>query len=458
MSNDKKNRLSRLIDGFNPYDPDKLERDGLKPIRLEESESKRTLSIIFIVSFLLFMVWAFYAPLDSGITVTGTVVVKGNRKAVQHPAGGVITELRVREGDVVQQGDILLKVNPLNTEANLSGVENDYINALASESRLQAEREGAAGITWHKELLALGDEPRVVEAKALQVKLFQSRRSEFYDQQRIYQEQLVGLQAQLKELQNVMVLRKEQLGVMSEEAKSNRDLAGQGFIPRSKANEVERARSEMMSSMSNVTAEIAKTQSAMSATRLQASQHQSTYRKDADTQLAEVQKNRKSGKSKVDALQFDLSLSEIKAPVSGVVVGLKVNTVGGVIQSGLVLMEIVPKDGRLIVEAQIPPTSIDKVQVGLPTDMRFSAFNLNTTPVIPGKVTVVGADKVPGTNPQNEYYLAEVETTTEGLTLLGDKTIQPGMPVEVVIKTGERSFLSYLVKPLSDRFARSFKD
>ncbi len=458
MSLGKRNWLSRLIDGANPYDPDKLERDGLKPIRLEESESKRFLAVILVIGFALFAVWAFYAPLDSGITVTGTVVVKGNRKAVQHPAGGVITDLRVREGDVVKQGDVLLKVNPLSTEANLSGVENDYINALATESRLQAEREGAANIRWHKELNALGDEARVVEAKSLQVKLFQSRNSEFYDQQRIYQEQLVGMQAQLRELQNVMALRKEQLGVMSEEANSNRDLAGQGFIPRSKANEVERARSEMLSTLSSVTAEIAKTQSAMSATRLQASQHRSAFRKEADAQLAEVQKNRKSGKSKVDALQFDLSLSEIKAPVSGVVVGLKVNTVGGVIQSGLMLMEIVPKDVSLVVEAQIPPSLIDKVQVGLPTDMRFSAFNLNTTPVIPGKVTVVGADKVPGTNPQNEYYLAEVQTTTEGLTMLGDKTIQPGMPVEVVIKTGERSFLSYLIKPLTDRFARSFKD
>jgi protease secretion system membrane fusion protein len=308
-------------------------------------------------------------------------------------------------------------------------------------------------------LQAFGADPRVIEAKGLQVRLFQSRRSEFNDQQRIYQEQLVGLQAQLRELQNVVNFRKEQLTVISEEAVSNRDLATQGFIPRSKANEVERTRSEMLSSLSNVTAEIAKTQSSIASTRLQMTQHQSTFRKDADTQLAEVQKNRKAGKSKVDALQFDLSLSEIKAPVGGTVVGLKVNTVGGVIQSGLVLMEIVPRDGRLIVEAQVPPASIDKVHVGLPADMRFSAFNLNTTPVIPGKVTLVGADKITGTNPQQgDYYLAQVETTEQGLKLLGDKVVQAGMPVEVIVKTGERSFFSYLIKPLTDRFARSFKE
>lgn len=452
-------RFSAWLDGLNPYDPDKLERDGVKPIHLEESDSKRTLSIIAVVTFVLFMGWALFAPLDAGVSVNGTVVVMGNRKAVQHPAGGVVTELRVREGDTVKQGDILLKVNPLTTEANLSGAEIDYINALANESRLQAEREGAATITWSADLQAFGADPRVIEAKGLQVRLFQSRRSEFNDQQRIYQEQLVGLQAQLRELQNVVNFRKEQLTVISEEAVSNRDLATQGFIPRSKANEVERTRSEMLSSLSNVTAEIAKTQSSIASTRLQMTQHQSTFRKDADTQLAEVQKNRKAGKSKVDALQFDLSLSEIKAPVGGTVVGLKVNTVGGVIQSGLVLMEIVPRDGRLIVEAQVPPASIDKVHVGLPADMRFSAFNLNTTPVIPGKVTLVGADKITGTNPQQgDYYLAQVETTEQGLKLLGDKVVQAGMPVEVIVKTGERSFFSYLIKPLTDRFARSFKE
>lgn len=452
-------RFSAWVDQLNPYDPDRLERDGIKPVRLEESESRRALARIAVFSFVLFMGWALFAPLDAGVGVNGTVVVMGNRKAVQHPAGGVVTELHVREGDVVRQGDVLLKINPLTTEANLSGVEIDYINALATESRLQAEREGATSVTWVQEIQAYGNDPRAAEAKHLQVKLFQSRRSEYSDQQRIYQEQLVGMQAQLRELQKVISFRREQLAILNDEASSNRELATQGFIPRSKANEVERTRSEMLSSLSNVMAEVAKTESSIAATRLQLTQHQASYRKDADTQLAEVQKNRKAGRSKIDALQFDLSLAEIKAPVGGAVVGLKVNTVGGVIPSGQTLMEIVPREGRLIVEAQVPPQSIDKVHVGLSADMRFSAFNLNTTPIVPGKVILVGADKITGANPQQgDYYLAQVETTTEGMKLLGDKVVQPGMPVEVIVKTGERSFFSYLVKPLSDRFARSFKD
>lgn len=445
--------------GFNPYDPDSLERDGFKPIRIEESDSKRKLTWLVLVSFALFGAWAAYAPLDSGVVFSGTVVVMGNRKAVQHPSGGVVTELLVREGDQVKQGAVLLRINPLLTEANLSSVELEYINALATESRLLTERSGAGQITWLPEMQRFGSDARVVEAKSLQVQLFQSRRSEFDDQQRIYEQQLMGMRLQLRELQTVLGLRKQQLAVINDEAKSNRDLAEQGFIPRSKANEVERTRSEMLSSLSNLTAEIGKTQSAMSGVELQMVQHKSVFRKEVDTQLADVQKNRKAGRSKVESLRFDLSLNDIKAPIGGTVVGLKANTVGGVIQSGMVLMEIVPEGGRLIVEAEVPPASIDKVSAGLPVDMRFSAFNQTTTPVIPGKVMLVGADKLLGQPPKPpEYYLAQVETTTEGIQLLGDRVIQPGMPVEVVVKAGERSFFSYLIKPITDRFARSFKD
>ena len=450
--------LQGIQGAFNPYDPDKLARDGITPIRIEESSTRHLMSVLLTVGFVLFMVWAVYAPIDAGVSINGTVVVKGNRKAVQHPAGGVVTELSVKEGDLVQAGDVLLRVNPLNTEANLGGAEMDYFSALAIESRLMAERSNAKTITWRKELQA--KDARVLEAKGLQQKLFESRRSEYQDQQRIYQEQLLGLQAQLRELQTVVKLRKEQLQVMNEEATSNRDLASQGFIPRSKANEVERARSDMLSSLSNVTAEIAKTQSSISSTRLQATQHQAAYRKEADKELAEVQKNRKTSKGKVDALAFDLKLSDIKAPVSGTVVGLKANTVGGVIQSGQVLMEIVPTDSSLVVEAQVPPALIDKVQVGLLADLRFSAFNLVSTPIVPGVVKVLGADKLSNPAPAQpaEYYLAQIETTEQGKQLLGQRQIQPGMPVEVIIKNGERSFMSYLFKPISDRFARSFKE
>jgi protease secretion system membrane fusion protein len=178
--------------------------------------------------------------------------------------------------------------------------------------------------------------------------------------------------------------------------------------------------------------------------------------KEVDTQLQEIQKNKDATLVKLEATQFDRDLTEVKAPVSGSVVGLKVFTVGGVITAGQVLMEVVPKDETLIVQAKIPSLIIDKVRVGMPTDMRFTSFNITTTPVVSGVVKVVGADKEPAQNPNDEYYLGLVEVTKEGLQKLAGLKIQPGMTVDVIVKSGERTFMSYLLKPLSDRFATAF--
>jgi protease secretion system membrane fusion protein len=162
--------------------------------------------------------------------------------------------------------------------------------------------------------------------------------------------------------------------------------------------------------------------------------------------------------SRLDSAKFDRELTEVRAPVSGSIVGLKVFTEGGVVTAAMVLMEVVPIDESLIVQAKIPASIIDKVRVGMLTDMRFTAFNQSTTPTIPGIVTLVGADKENTENKEGDFYLAQVETTKEGLDLLGSLKVQPGMPVDVVIKSGERSFMSYLLKPLTDQAARAFKN
>lgn len=456
-------RLS-LLKGINPYDPDMLRRGGTEPIRLEESRTRAAWTKLIVVGFIAFALWATLAPIDSGANVTGSVVVLGNRKAVQHPSGGVVEEILVREGTVVRQGDPLVRLNRLSIEAALNSAELDYINVLAVESRLVSERENLDAIAWLPEFLdydsSRPSDPRVVEARRQQARLFASRRAEIDGQMRILREQVAGLGLQATEMEKIITTRHQQLAMLADEARNNRDLADEGFVPRSRANEVDRARTDMLASIASTSAELGRTQSGIAATRLQLSQTLAVYRRDLETQLADAQKLRASLRRKVDALRFDLRLTDLRAPVGGTVVGLKVNTVGGVIQGGDLLMEIVPGDGKLIVEAQVPPTLIDKVKVGLEADMRFTAFNQNTTPVIPGKVTLVGADRLQATTKEqpSEYYLAQIETTPDGHALLGRHQVQAGMPVDIVIKTGERSFLSYLAKPLTDRFAQSFKE
>lgn len=453
-------RIANWIHSFNPYVPEKLGQDELKPIQVEESEIKRKASKLILVSFAGFFAWAALAPIDSGVPVNGTVVVLGNRKAVQHPNGGVVEEILVREGSQVKQGDVVIRINPLSIEANLNQAEAEYIHALAAHSRLVAERDGAKSIQWSKELDGFGASEEVAEARTLQTHLFNSRRNEYLGQRSMLIEQQAGLESQLKELLSILDARKDQTKILDGELQNHEELARDGFVPRSRYHEMLRAKSDLQASTASSLSEFARVQASVSSTRLEIAKLEAAFMKDVDAQLTENQKSRQALKARVDSLRFDQSLTTIRAPVSGSIVGLKVHTIGGVIKGGDVLMEVVPHDQSLVVEAAVPPNMIDKVHVGLEADMRFSAFNVTTTPVVPGRVRVVGADRLPPAPPQHpeEYYLVQVETTEGGKHLLGDKVIQAGMPVEVIIKTGERTFLSYMVKPISDRFARSFKE
>jgi len=408
------------IQSWNPYNPERLENQDLQPVMVEESKIRQKAARWFLMAFAIFALWAFFAPIDAGVTVTGQVIVSGYRKAVQHPTGGVVKDILIREGDSVKEGDTLITVNPLSTEANLSTIELQYLNALVAEARLKAERVGGA-IVWPHELSKISDAAAVREAKSIQEKLFQARRSEY--------------------MQTVEA-RRLQLVSLKQEQASLDELAKEGFVPKATAAQAMRNRLETETALNTF---------------------QTNYFKQVETELSEIQKNRDALQSRFAAAQFDRDRSEIKAPTSGTIVGLKVHTVGGVISAGQILAEVLPNEGKLVADIKVPANVIDKVRKGLVADMHFTAFNANTTPTVPGVVKMVGVDKVipdktkPG-EPDFEYYSAQVETTPEGMAMLGNLNIQPGMPVDVVVKTGERSFVSYLIKPISDRMIRAFKE
>lgn len=454
-------RLSSWTGGWNPYNPEDLERSnrrGLEPVAVTEAPVMALAVKVVVASFAAFTAWAFMAPLDAGVVVHGSVTVSGYRKAVQYPTGGVVQKLMVKEGDHVRQGDVLLRVNPLSSEANLVSAELQYINLLATESRLLSERAHGAEIRWKPELEAFGpSDPRATEAKLVQMQLFRSRSLELESQGRVLREQLAAQEAQLNGQTKLLGEKRKQLELIVHEARNTAQLAKEGYVPESSANSLLRMQSSLEGEILGATAQISSIQSTMSAVREQIQQQRNAFQRDIDAQLTETQKTREADLRKLEALKFERSLTEVRAPASGTVIGLKINTEGGVIGAGQILMEIVPEGSHLVVDAEVPVAEIDKVRKGMDTDLRFSAFNQRITPVVPGVVHLVGADKL--SNPKGEeYYLAQIETTPEGLSLLGKHQIQPGMPVEVVVKAGERSFIEYLMKPLSDRFARSFKE
>jgi membrane fusion protein, protease secretion system len=452
--------FTRWAKSFNPYVPEELGKDGLEPIRIEESGIKRQAGTVLLVVMGVFFVWSLTAPLDQGVVVSGTVVVQGSRKAVQHPKGGVVDKILVREGDSVTEGQVVLRINPLDVQADLRQAEYDYINTSATYARLLAERTDGNRIEWEPELAEFVNDPQLLEAKRLQSAMFVSRRKELNDQRAIIMKQAQGLQQQIVEQERIFKLRNSQLAPIVEDAENLRRLSGDGFVPRNRANEAERSSIEAQAGLVALQSQIASLRTDLASNQLELSKLMSAFYKEVDSQLTEAQKLKETLRSRVLSLRFDKSLTEIRAPAAGTVVGLSIFTEGGVISGGQVLMEIVPVERSLVAEVAVPPHLIDKVRVGLETDMRFSAFNLISTPVVPGIVKLVGADRLPPKPPQfpEEYFLAQVQTTDEALTLLDDKIILPGMPVEVVIKSGERNFMSYLLKPLADRFARSFKE
>lgn len=413
---------SKIIQAFNPYDLSKIKQRNLEPVQIEESPVRKLAAKIFLSFFLFFVIWAVVAPMDQGVLVPGSVTVMGNRKLVQHPSGGVVTQILVKEGQEVQEGEILIKVNPLNSEANLTSAQLQHINLLATESRLKSERDGLSSIQWERELSRYRDDKRVREAKSLQEKLFQTRLSDYT---------------------NALSAKKIEVETLTVEAQNAAQLAKEGFMPQAQASGILRSKVIAEAAYSNLV---------------------NGRQSEIGKELAEAQKNREALQQRVDSLAFDADLNNIKAPVTGVVTGLKVNTVGGVITATQVLLEIVPKREILVVEAKVPTNQIDKVKKGMQADLRFTAFNQKTTPVVPGIVSLVGVDKIAtdkavdpnSSNPQAEYYLARIETTDEGQQMLGENKIQPGMPVEVIVKSGERNFLSYVLKPLTDNFSRAF--
>jgi membrane fusion protein, protease secretion system len=442
-------RFSSLISAFNPYDPSKLDERGGEPISLDEGAVRSRAIRVFFFVFLAFLIWSVVMPIASGVPVTGKVVVSGYRKSVQHQAGGVVQAILVQEGQKVRAGQVLFKVNPLSTVANLATYEFQYLDLLVSESRLKAEVLGQPAIKWVPELSEFKNKQQVEEAKAVQQELFLSRKVEL-------QSSIGALEAQIDGLSSSISSSRIELETLNEEYRSTQDLAREGFIPRNQANATLRAREQQIAGLSNAKSQIAKLRAEISKTRM-------SFLADVQKNLSEVQKNKEAFSTKVASARFEQAQTEIRAPVAGTVVGLNVFTVGGVIRGGETLAQILPSDGNFVVEIKIPPNLIDKVRAGMPADVRFLAFNQTTTPVIDGIVSLVGVDLLTRQEAKDEtappeFYLAQVKVTQDGAKKLEQLRVQPGMPVDVIVKTGERTFMSYFLKPLTDKLARSFKD
>jgi protease secretion system membrane fusion protein len=398
-----------------------------------------------------FLLWAMFAPLDKGVPVSGTVTVAGNRKAVQHLNGGTIDDILVREGDVVKAGQVLVRMNDVQAKSQAEMARAQYFSSLATEARLIAERDGKSTIAFSPELLKAKSDLRAAENMSLQSQLFFSRRGAIQSELSSIDENIRGLQLQKDGLEDSVSNQKIQQGILKEQLADMRDLAKEGYVARNRVLDLERTYAAVNGTLSESLGNLGRIQRQISEYTLRRNQRQQEYQKEVRSQLAEVQRDVKSLESRLKGYDYDLANAEVKSPVDGTVVGMSVFTKGGVIGPGYKLMDVVPADDPLIVEGQVPVNLIDKVHKDLEVEMIFSAFNQNQTPHVPGKVTQVSADRLVDEKSGMPYYRVKAQVTPEGKKIIQNLQVRPGMPVELLVKTGERTMMSYLLKPLIDR-------
>jgi len=416
--------------------------------------------LIVLAGVLGFGVWASFAPLDKGSPLSGTVMKEGNRKAVQYLQGGIVQEILVKDGDHVNVGQVLVRMNQVQVKAALDITQAQYISARSMEARLQAELQGRSNIALPESLRDYAKDPEVIEAMALQNQLIAARRLSMQSDLGALDESIAGLRMQIQGVQESRESKKAQLGMLKEQLDNMGDLARDGLIARNRYLDLKRSYEQMLGAIAEDTGTLGRAQRQINETEKRKVQRQSEYQKEVRSLLADAHKEADTLQSRMESQQFDVGSVELKASVAGVVVGSNVFTRGGVVGAGAKLMEIVPDEDALVVEGQLAVNLIDRIHVGLPVELSLSAFNANRTPHIPGTVITVAADRTVDERTGVPYYKVRVRVTPEGAKLIAAKKLDvvPGMPVDMFVKTGERTMMSYLLKPVFDRVKSSMTE
>ncbi len=414
--------------------------------------------MVVIFGVLGFLIWASFAPLDQGVPLAGNVAVASNRKAVQHQTGGTVDEILARDGDHVKAGQVLVRMNSVQAKSALETARAQFFSAKATEARLLAERANASTIVFPEILKSQKGDPRVETYLLTQTQIFSARKLALQSDLGVTDETIGGLKLQLSGMEESMTSKKQQLTLLKEQLESMRDLAKDGFVARNRLIDVERTYSQLTSSIAEDLGNIGRMKRQLSELELRKNLRQQEYQKEVRTILSDVQKECEALQSRIIALEYDYKNVEVKAPTDGTVVSSSVFTLGAVVPGGFKLMEIVPDADALIVEGQLPVNLIDKVHKDLPVELIFSAFNSAKTPHIPGRVIQVSADRTVDERTGVAFYRVRAEVTPEGVKKLGELQIRAGMPVEMVVKTGERTMMNYLLKPILNRSATALKE
>lgn len=417
---------------------------------------------IAVAFFVLFLGWAAVVPLDAGAYARGVVAISGNRQSVQHRDGGVVTALRVQEGQRVRKGQVLLEISASDLRAAERSLASQVYSLLAQRARLSAERNRAQAIMPPPEFAALTGEDAVLagEAMRLQTLQFQARRELLQTQHAVLSQQARQLAEQIAGNARQLEANQRQQKLIAEELSGVKELARRGYASMSRVRMLERDVAGLQGSNGAYRAEMAKSREAIGESRLQSVAVDRQMMDEITGELRDVELKLGELLPALATSREKLAHALVRAPASGEVVGLTAHTVGGVVAQGQVLMEVVPSDKNLVVEASVSPNDADDLRVGQMTQVRFPALHERSLPTLEGRLTKLSADSFVDERSGERFFKAEISVPPAELAAInkvrGRATLRPGLPVDVVIPLRKRTALQYLLEPLTQTFWRSF--
>ncbi len=425
-------------------------------LSMPSSDDSKVIGFGFSVIFIVFVIlggWSAYAPLATSSVAVGKVSADLDKKTIQHLEGGIVEKIYVKDGDSVKKGDILIKLEDVQIKSQLDILQSQYQDLLGAYTRLEAQDKELDNITFPSELT---DQKVITNQKDI----FYNTKKSQEDEKAITKNRIEQLMNQFQGLESLISSKRNRLSSLDEEISELEILFKEQLVDKVRIRELKREKNSLEGDVANASSEIAKIKEQIEETKTQQLLREKEFKKETLNLLVETKSKLSDIKSKMIATKDTLLRTKIIAPIDGVVVGLDIHTVGGVIGSGNPILEIVPEDSQLVVVAQVQTTDIDKVTTGLTADIRFSAFNMNQAHVIEGKVIHVSADSFIDEATGSPYYEAKVEVTKHGKEQLKDYDFHlvSGMPAEVMIKIGERTPLSYFVKPFTDMLTRGFNE
>lgn len=420
---------------------------------VDDTPVRRVGYLMLLVTFGLFGGWAALAPLDSSALAPGVVTVKSYRKTVQHLEGGIVRELRVHDGDLVKTGDVLLVLDSTQARSDMEMTRSQLIAALQLQARLEAERDA---LPEPVAVPALDPaDPRVQEARDSEARIFQTRRTSLLGEIGLQEKTIGQIEEQIRGFKTIIGSKQTLAASYQEEIVDLRALLAEGYVDKQRLREQERSLSRLQTEIAESQSEIAQARVHIDEARLKILQLKKAFASEVAGLLGDARSKVYELRERLATLQDRDQRTDILAPEAGMVMGMTVHTLGAVVSPGTALLDIVPANEELIVEAQVSPMDIDRIALGKLADIRFSAFKSSTTPVIEGRLVQISADRLINKDTGTAYYLARVALTDKGRQTLGNLTLVPGMPVEVLVNTGARTLLQYLIQPASNVFARS---